>query len=300
MRQVFALDIGGTNVKYGVVSEDGIVTEENRMRTLAYEGSERLLARLKSVISEAWRDELEGVAISSAGQINPEDGSVRFATDNLPGWTGIRLADEVAELIARPCRVENDVNAAALGEYWLGAARGARNALMVTLGAGVGGGLVTDGVLFTGDRGGALEIGHVKLYPGGRKCTCGQNGCYEQYASTRALEKLVREKIPEMHRGARDLFDHIKAGNVAARRVYLEWVNEIALGLSSIVPMLDPDIVILGGAISIQGEALSRPVETLIKRMVMPSYRELTVKCAQLGNQAGMLGAAHAFFRAVG
>ena len=296
MEKLFALDIGGTHVKYGVVAENGELNHTEQMRTLAAEGGERLLARLITLAQEKCCAEYVGVAISTAGQVNPEDGSIRFATDNLPGWTGIALRQRMSEALGKPCSVENDVNAAALGEYWQGAARGARTALMLTLGTGIGGAIIAGGRLFLGHHGSAGELGHLKLYPGGLPCTCGQSGCYEQYASAQALERLISTSAPAITRGAPELFLRAEQGDYQAQRLLQEWMAQVALGLSSIVPILDPDVIVLGGAISQQGSALTAPIESMVRSQVMPSYRSLTIRAAQLQNDAGLLGAAHAFW----
>lgn len=296
MRKVFALDIGGTHVKYAAIDESGALSHEGSIQTLAREGGERLLTRIAALISDNAPDMCHGVAISTAGQVNPIDGSIRYATDNLPGWTGIRLRDRIETATGFTCTVENDVNAAALGESWLGAAKGGQSVLMLALGTGIGGAIIADGRLFSGSHGSAGEVGHICLYPNGHACTCGQKGCFEQYASTRALERLLAAKLNKHTGGARGAFERMTAGDSAAGAVIDEWMRDLALGIATLVPVIDPDIIVLGGAISAQGDALTRPLEALVRARVMPSFRDLRILPAALGNHAGLLGAARCFF----
>jgi glucokinase-like ROK family protein len=303
--RVLAFDIGGTRIKHGIVRGDGVLLSQDSLPTLAEEGGECVLARLLGVMAQQRRKQpvLLGVAISTAGQVNPADGSIRFSTDNLPGWTGMALARRVSDACGLPCAVENDVNAAALGEAWQGAARGARTALVVTLGTGIGGAILSQGELFYGSQGSAGELGHMCMRPHGLPCTCGQAGCFEQYASTAALERRIAHRAARepgwAHLTARGLCDRARQGEAAARALLAEWLDDVAWGICALTPVLDPDVVVLGGGISAQGAFLTERIQRRVRAGVMPSYRGVRVRPAALGNAAGMIGAAHSLMRRI-
>ncbi len=294
--RVLAVDIGGTHVKYSQVDDRGTLTGQGQLDTCAREGGEALATRLEAFCARACAEAqgLSGIAISASGQVSPQDGSIRYATDNIPGWTGIQLKARIAEACGLPCHVENDVNAALLGEAWLGAARGAQAAFMLTLGTGIGGAALLNGKLLLGKHGAAAEIGHMQRDPHGPVCTCGQRGCYEQYAATAALERRMRVELPELD-GIPALFAH--AGRDARSAKLLDdWLDEVAWGVAAMLLTFDPDVVVVGGGVSAQGERISAPLQRLAHARVMPSFRDSRIVCAQLGGNAGMLGAAHAFF----
>ena len=300
MPSVIAMDVGGTAVKYALVDQDGGISCLGSMDTRAQEGGEALMARMleQMRLLERGRDDVIGVAVSTAGQVSRDHASVVYAA-NLPGWTGMPIARRVRQHTGHPCVVENDVNAAALGERWLGAAQDCRALLMLTLGTGVGGALIVSGQLITGATGAAGEFGHLCLYPNGLPCDCGRRGCFERYASTSAL-KARTLALPEGHvaRGeVKALFDACRAGDRAARGILDNWLEDLAQGLASLVHCFNPDVLLLGGGVSAQGEYLSELVCEKLKHKVIPSFLVgLEVKTAQLGNRAGLLGAACSLF----
>lgn len=297
MGSVIAMDVGGTAVKYALVDQQGAISRQGLMETRAQEGGEALMERMLAQMERLakGRDDLLGVAISTAGHVSRDRASVVYAS-NLPGWTGMPVARRVRQRTGYPCVVENDVNAAALGERWLGAARDCRALLMVTLGTGVGGAAIVGGQLLTGAEGAAGEFGHICLYPGGLPCDCGQQGCFERYASTSALKRLSGQ-LPQDHPGhgeVKALFAACRQGDPAAQAILDRWLEDLSQGLASLVHCYNPDVLLLGGGVSAQGEYLSGQVCLKLQRKVMPSFMAgLAVKTAALGNQAGMLGAAY-------
>ncbi|MCW1927243.1 ROK family protein [Bhargavaea beijingensis] len=290
------IDIGGTSIKYGVLSETGELIHHDSAPTEAWRGGNAVVEKVCK-ISDALRGRftIEGIAISSAGQINNRNGSVVFATDNIPGYTGTPVAERISRHTGLPVTVENDVNCTALGEHWKGAGRGVRNFVCMTIGTGIGGALFLDGRLYTGSAYSAGEIGHISLYPGGKPCTCGNRGCYEQYASASALIGLIRDA----YGGKPDLeafFRLVKDGEKKALEIFGRWVDDIATGLQSLVHVFNPECIIIGGGVSEQGEMLRRAIENALREKVMPNHRQaLEVRLAEQGNRANLLGAAHHF-----
>lgn len=303
MGSVIAMDVGGTAVKYALVDQQGAISRQGLMDTRAQEGGEALMERMLAQMEQLARGQegLLGVAVSTAGHVSRDRASVVYAS-NLPGWTGMPIARRVRQRTGYPCVVENDVNAAALGERWLGAAQDCQALLMVTLGTGVGGAAIVGGRLLTGAGGAAGEFGHLCLYPGGLPCDCGQQGCFERYASTSALKRLSAA-LPQGHPGrgeVKALFEACRQGDSAAQAILDRWLDDLAQGLASLIHCYNPDVLLLGGGISAQGEYLARQVRQRLKDKVMPSFFSgLAVKTATLGNQAGMLGAAYSLLSRV-
>ena len=187
-----------------------------------------------------------------------------------------------------PVAVENDVNAAALGEAHFGAGRGCQHFLCLTYGTGIGGAAILNGELYTGFHGAAGEFGHIVTHAGGRKCTCGGEGCYETYASTRALTREAESLLGHPVNG-RELFALLHHGNQAIVQLVDSWIGEIAIGLAGLAYSLDPERIVLGGGIMKEPYLLPRLKQALDARL-MPSYRDIALVPAQLGNTAGLMG----------
>lgn len=305
MREIIAIDIGGTNIKYGTVSVDGALTDTGIVPTEDYKGREKLLSKLGDIIEGQMSraHEVIGIGISTAGQVDSHRGSITFATDALPGWTGTEVKGILEQRFNLPAFVNNDVNAALLGEFWQGAAKGKDDVLMITLGTGVGGGIIKDNEIFYGARYLAGEFGHIKLYPQGRLCACGLEGCYEQYASTSALIRMAREKLEEdmdskLHSykrlNGKNIFDAEKHGDRLAREVLEEWIFYVSWGLVSLIHSLNPSTIVIGGGVSAQGHVLTDRIKEKTFNMILPSFAQgLDIVPAALGNDAGMMGAAY-------
>ncbi|MBQ7519782.1 MAG: ROK family protein [Clostridia bacterium] len=286
---ILCIDIGGTAVKLGLLDREGqiharleVPTSQGRLPNptldAALQGAEKLVAEEKP--------RLEGVAVSAAGQIDSSRGVVAGSNGKLPGYEGSRIKETFEALYHVTTHVLNDANAAALGECFLGAGRGCRDVLMVTLGTGVGGGLVLGGKLYGGSRGLAGELGHFTLYQDGVPCSCGKRGCYESYAATTAL---VRRAGVE---NGRVLFDRVRAGDAEMKKALDGWLDDVAAGLTGLVHIFNPELVLVGGGVSAQEELLIKPLRQKVRGGVMPRFGErLRVERATLGNDAGMIGA---------
>lgn len=282
-----AVDIGGTNIKTALCIEPGKLTEELITPTEAKKGGKYVMEKVISLIERF--GEIDGIGISSAGQIDTVQGSVIYANKNLPEYTGMPVKRMLEEHFRVPVTVENDVNAAAIGEGAYGAAKGVKNYLCLTYGTGVGGAAVIDGKLYRGRHGCAGEFGHMILYPGGKRCACGGRGCYEQYASVKSLLKL---SAPAGAKNGHEVIERLRRNDYAQESAVWQWTGWVADGLATLEHIFDAECIVLGGGIMESGELAGR-IETALRQRLMPVYRDVEVRRAALGNQAGMLGAAY-------
>lgn len=293
---LLGIDIGGTAVKLGVVEAQSgnlLCQEEHAVDfdgyqtpilTTVVQRTEALLAGMETKPA--------GIGISATGQVEVEQGCVAGTCGNLPGWEDVPLKAVFEERFSLPVAVMNDANCALLGEHWMGGARDVRNAVMVTLGTGVGGGVLAEGEILTGSRGFAGELGHMLYCAGGLPCTCGNRGCWEQYASVTALLREARK-----HTGAQALngvtfFERVREGDANMATVLQPWIQSVAVGLIGLVHLFNPQLVLLGGGISAQDRHFITPLREQVMAGVMPRYREgLCLETARLGNMAGVVGA---------
>ena len=196
------------------------------------------------------------------------------------------------EIFGVPVSVLNDANAAVLGECFAGQAKGIKHVLMVTLGTGVGGGVVVDGRVLCGTRGIAGELGHFTLYQDGLPCACGKRGCYENYASTTALLQTARQVTGDSALDGRAVFKRAKEGDRLMLDVLNRWIDDIAAGITGLIHIFNPQMVLIGGGVSVQEELLIAPIRERVCSTVMPRFTEkLQIERASLGNNAGMIGA---------
>ncbi|MDO4568414.1 MAG: ROK family protein [Clostridia bacterium] len=285
--RVLCLDIGGTYIKFGTLDESGALVSDGRRPTNAI-NREGILESVAGVLSHAAG--FDAVALSCAGVIDSDNGVVLRASGALPLGDGFALKAYVEALTGVPAHVENDVNCAALGELWLGAARGARNCAVIAFGTSIGGALILGGELYRGSRFGAGEIGHVTLHPGGELCCCGRRGCFSAYAAASALLERAGDLF---ERG----FSALAAEDSRAGRAVRDWAREAALGIACIVHTFDPERVVLGGAI-MELEGAVDIIRPELKRALLPSHGDVELCAAALGNRAALYGAARALFRA--
>ena len=294
---LLCVDIGGTAVKIGLITKEGTLLHQKEA-SVAFDGYqtpiiETVLSQCKAFVKEH-SVSLMGVGISAAGQIDMKEGIVAGTCGNLPGWIGTPIKKAFENLFNVPAVALNDANSALLGEQWLGGAHGEKDVGMVTLGTGVGGGILSGGRLIMGSRGFAGEIGHLPLYSQGVLCTCGNLGCYEQYASVTALIKesatyLVNKGIEA---NGRSFFALAKENDPDIVKALNHWIGDIAAGLIGLVHLFNPTLLLIGGGVSKQKEWLINPLRQQVLSKVMPRYRDnLRLEAATLGNNAGMLGA---------
>lgn len=294
---LLGIDIGGTAVKMGLVADTGALLGQKQF-SISYGGDtsailHALLGMADSFLNEAQPRHAEGIAISATGQVDVHEGAVVGTCGSLPGWEGIGLKKAFSETFACPVTVMNDANCALLGEAWQGGAQGAADVVMVTLGTGVGGGVLTGGRIVSGGRGLAGEIGHMPYCADGLLCTCGNRGCWEQYASVTALLRAARDALAMPDMDGQAFFAMAAAGHADAAGILQAWIQAIAIGLVGLVHLFNPQLLLIGGGVSRQEALLIEPLRARVLQGVMPRYREgLRLEAARLGNAAGMLGAA--------
>jgi glucokinase-like ROK family protein len=286
--RILCADIGGTSIKLGIVTDEGEIFDFTEVPTEGKKGGARVIENLISGLQTF--EGYDAIGISTAGQVDREKGSIIYANDNIPGYTGTQVKDILEKRFKRPVEVENDVNCAALGEGWLGAGKGLSDYLCLTYGTGIGGAIILGGKLYRGIGGSAGEFGHMILHPGGRDCSCGMKGCYEAYASARLLVEMAAKADPTVTNG-RELFSRISEGDGLMKGVLEEWSNDAATGLASLVHIFNPQALILGGGI-LEQDAAAESIEKKSRELIMESFQGVAFLKAILGNKAGLFGAA--------
>lgn len=287
--KTMVLDIGGTAIKSSVY-ENGTLSDIRETPTEASLGGAHVMERAKDIISAYGKDyTFDRIGISTAGQVDPVKGCIIYANKNIPGYTGTPIKDMMEAHFHVPVAVENDVNAAATGEAHFGAGRGQRDFACLTYGTGIGGAMFVGGQLYSGSSYSAGEFGAIVIHPEKRRPAEDMfSGCYEKYASTTALVRRAMEFDDTLANG-RIIFERME--DPAIRSIIDSWIMEIVYGLTVITHMMNPSCIILGGGVMEQPYVLDRVREKLSEN-IMPSFRHVKIAKAELGNQAGMLGAA--------
>lgn len=286
-------DIGGTGVKYGVTDGSGEFLLKDNFPTHPDRGSSDLLKRIKMKIDRCREEfELSGIGISATGQVDYSVGSISAATDLIPGWVGTNIKGYFIEEYKIPVVVENDVNCVALGEMWKGRGRDLNSFISIALGTGIGGGIILNRSVFRGAYYSAGEFGHLKIKAEGRRCRCGDRGCYEAHASTLALISIVKEATGLAEITGQEIFEYEKIGREPYKSLVSQWISDIGDGLKNIVVSFNPQGIIIGGGVSAQGEYLLDKIrEDLRGKLQERFYENLDIRGAELKNDAGMLGA---------
>lgn len=307
------IDLGGTNIAAGLCDENLNMIDKHSVKTGAEREAVEIVADMAGVTRTLIErnglscDDIEYVGILVPGTLNTEEGVVE-CTPNLP-FSGLKLREEFKKHIdIDRVLLENDANAAALAEAMVGAGRGARSLIMITLGTGVGGGIVMDGKIFSGCMNShGAELGHTVIVAGGRPCGCGRRGCWEAYSSATALVNMTKERLAELKAkniptimadapkiNARVAFDAAKAGDAEAQRLVDEYINYLAIGVTNMINIFQPEFVLIGGGVSGEGENLTRPLAKIVDREQYTRDHAVKTKVltAKLGNDAGIIGAA--------
>lgn len=280
---ILAIDIGGTMIKYGLVSSDGEILSTDKIETEAEKGLENILNKIDNIFKKYKENNPVGIAVSGTGQINGMIGKVIGGNPIIPNWIGTNLVKILEEKYNLPIVLENDVNCVALGEKWIGAGKNLKNFICLTIGTGIGGGIILNNQLFRGENFVAGEFGHILI----------KKGEFEQFASTIALIRLVKERTEKTLNG-KEIFDLEKKEIVEYQEVISEWIENLTDGLSSIVYCFNPANIILGGGVIEQGEALiNRVKNSLFKKIGLQFKEKLNIIQAKLGNNAGMIGASY-------
>lgn len=311
-KYIVGIDLGGTNIKSAIVSEEKKIINKISIPTPTEQGPTAIIDTMANLVhdllhkSNLTLNDVLAVGVGAPGPMNWQTGVV-YSPPNLPGWHNVPLADEMKKRLNVPCYVENDANAACFGEFWLGAGQGCECIAVFTLGTGVGGGIVVFKQLLRGIDGTAGELGHLKVQRDGRLCGCGSKGCLEAYAS---VTGMVRTAIEGIEKGEKTIltelcnnnidnitgkmiFEAAEKGDEFAQKVFEETAIWLGLGIASVVNMLNPEKVILCGGMISAGERLFKPVRETVKKNAfeVPANRCQIVP-AGLGEDSGVFGCA--------
>ncbi|WP_338449785.1 ROK family glucokinase [Niallia oryzisoli] len=302
------VDLGGTTIKMAFISKDGDILHSWEIATDKREKGRHIPASIARSIEQQLleckqtKNRLLGIGIGAPGPVNGEDGSLEVAV-NL-GWENFPLQEILKRETSLPVVVENDANVAALGEMWKGAGAGAKNLLCVTLGTGVGGGIIVNGEIVHGTNGAGGEIGHITSVPvGGAPCNCGKKGCLETIASATGIVRLALEELSNSINNSRLrdnkeitaklVFDAAKEGDELAKRVIEQVVFHLGLALANLANGLNPEKIVIGGGVSKAGDTLLEPLKAAFTPFAFPRVAQgVEIVPATLGNQAGVIGAA--------
>lgn len=303
---IIGVDLGGTNIKGALLDTRGNIIVKEQTATQANTGPEIVAGRMSKMISSleglalSKGTSLMGIGIGVPGQPDSRLGTVVYAP-NLR-WRNIPLVEYLRRGTTLPIFLENDANLAALGEQWLGAGRGSMNMVMITIGTGIGGGLILNGRLYSGIKGTAGEIGHTIIDPNGPMCSCGRRGCLETMTSATAMVRMAKEAIdlgevtelskPE-NLEARDIVLAAQSGDKIADQIIKTAAYYLGLGLGNVINLFNPEIIVVGGGVSKAGEILFAPLRAYARASSLESAAEaVRIVPAELGNDAGCIGAA--------
>ena len=306
MKYCFGVDIGGTFIKLGLFTVEGELLDKWQIPTRREDLSSHILQdiaealELKLIERKIIKDEVVGVGFGTPGPVT-EDG-VAICPANLD-WKNKPVAKELSELTGLPCRGGNDVNVAGLGEMWRGGARGYQNVVVVPIGTGIGAAIIANGKVIAGAAGAAGEIGHIHVDDEIKEpCGCGAVGCVEQFSSATGLIRMAKKLIAETDRettlrdveqiDAKAVIDAAKAGDEAAVEIFDKFCDYLGYSLAATAAVIDPEIFIIGGGVSKAGQILLDRVQAYFKKYVWPGRRDIRFALAQLGNDAGIYGAA--------
>ena len=284
MANVLGIDIGGTKIRMGVIDANGHILYEEQIPTTIplYPYLEENVLRILAL-----RPDISAIGVGTHGFVDPKQGKVIYAAETLPGWTGTPIKEWLERATGKRVEVENDANVVALAEAKFGAAQGLDRVVVLTLGTGLGGGVLWDGKLLSGGpHGGAAELGHMILYPNGVKCACGRLGCSEMYVSGTALRRRIKEAGLSVT--PPELFENAQT-DPAAKQVVEEFTMDLALVISSLQAAFDMEMVIIGGGVS---EAADLWMESLQRQLKPVLLNPLDIEVARFENDAGILGAA--------
>lgn len=306
------VDLGGTNIVAGVIDENNKILSKASVKTNAPRKPELIFDDIASVVKKAVADagitleDVKSIGVGTPGSVNKETGYIEFA-NNLD-FNQVPAAEMLKERLGRTIYLDNDANCAALGEALAGAGNGVKNFVAITLGTGVGSGIIIDGKLVVGLNYAAGEMGHMVIKFDGEQCSCGRRGCWEKYASAPALIEQTKDAMRNNHDSkmwalvnnnidavsGRTAFDAMRQGDQAAKAVVDRYISYVACGIINIINALQPDMICIGGGVGHEGEYLLEPLRRIVERERYSLYaKKQTRLCsAVLGNDAGVIGAA--------
>jgi glucokinase len=302
-----AFDLGGTELRAALVSDEGSILSFSVVPTRAAEGPAAVIQQIELLAAAVLAETPDlfpvGIGIGAPGPLDPEAGIV-IAPPTLAGWYEVPLADILSSRFQLPVRLENDANAAALGEWRYGAGRGARSMVFATVSTGIGGGVIADGRTLHGRRGLAAEIGHMTITSEGERCFCGAIGCFEAVASGTALGRratartrqsdgsMLRKLSVDAEVTGRHVVDAARNGDALALELLSAEARWLGIGFTNLLHLYSPDILVMGGGISHGFDLLHDTITATVRDRAMPAYRDVPIVPAQLGRHAGLIGAA--------
>ncbi len=314
------IDMGGMSVKIGLVNEENHIVATKVIKTNLEVSPEVFIEEIAQGVQalleeqQIERKECKCIGIGSPGTIDEKEGVIIYS--NNFNWENVPIIAELRKHIALPMKIANDADAAALGETLAGAAKGCSNAVLITLGTGVGGGVIIDKQIFAGPLIGGSEFGHTVIVYNGISCTCGRKGCLETYASASALLRITKEKVFETSEGklssvyqmcngkqeevnGKMPFDAAQSGDLIGKEIVEEYLEYLACGIANAINIFRPEKVILGGGVSAQGENISKPLQEKVNQLCFAKDRSqiAEIVTSKLGNDAGIIGAANLFGR---
>lgn len=288
MTKTIGLDIGGTKIQGAIIDESGEILKTYRLETCAREGKDKVLENISKIIDFLKTDEIEAIGVGTPGFIDSENGIVTFA-GNIDGWTGLNLKKEIEKISNLPVFIENDANIALVCEKWLGAGKGFKDIVMITIGTGLGGAVYNEKMgLLSGSHFQGAELGHLILHPNGEYCTCGQSGCAESYCSGTALVRHYEELTRSRLSGA-EIFK-ISEKDEKAKKVIDRFTSDLAWFLTSLRNVFDPELIIIGGGVINSKDYWWDEVLKNFKNYCHLS-EEIEIKPAKFLNDAGVIGA---------
>lgn len=311
MKYYIGIDLGGTNIKAGVVNENFEIIGKATTKTLCPRPAKEIADDMAKISLEACKnagisiDDIEWIGIGTPGIADNVGGTIPYS--NNIGFKNVPIRKYIQEHIDKPVYIANDANAAAYGEFVAGAAKGATDAVCITLGTGVGAGVIIDGKIFTGRNLAGTEIGHTVIEVDGPQCTCGRKGCFEVFSSATGLINMTKQAIAEHpdsimaeyaerdgHSSARHAFDAMRAGDKAGKEVVDKYIKYLAIGITNVINVFQPDILCIGGGVCNEGDPLMVPMMEIVAKEVYTRMIEKNTKItvAKLGNDAGIIGAA--------
>lgn len=289
------IDLGGTNITGAQVTKKGRLLKIEKIKTNAKEGKAKVIKRIKDIIHTLMTDNVEGIGVGSPGPLSSKKGIV-YNPPNLPGWKDVPLRDIISREFGLPVILENDANCACFGEKWAGAGKKVKSLICLTLGTGIGGGIILDNKLWRGIDDTAGEIGHMIIDPDGPVCGCGNYGCLEAFSSATALVKKAIDELPHLNKNtltARDIYESAKKGDILARRLLEDAGRYLGIGIASLVNILNPEMVVLCGRMTGAGKFILSPLQREVKKrsFAVPG-RRVKICLSELGEYAGVIGAA--------
>lgn len=304
------IDLGGTKINTVIITNKGEMVSSYTLPTLAHEGPEKVIQRMKETVYKVLEDakldvsDLEGIGVASPGPLDAKKGIV-LNPPNLPGWIDITLAKILEDEFKIPVKLQNDANCAALAEYYFGAGNRTKNFVYITISTGIGGGAIIDGKLYDGANSNAAEFGHASINFDGEKCQCGSYGCFEMYASGTALANFAAKEIEKGRESvikdiakdgkitAKDVFEAYKMGDNLAKELIEREAFYLGVGIANIIMNYNPEVIALGGGVA-NGFDILYPImiKTVEERCYKASFEGCKIVKAKLGQNSGAIGAA--------